>query len=113
MQLSELNQKFQALDIEIVTVTYDSNEDAAKFHQQRGLAFDILQDEDSDLINQLGILNPGPKPGDRVYGIPLPGIFLVDGQGTIRGKWAEVSYQDRPDPNKILAEITAAQAQDN
>ena len=109
MQLSELSHEFKDLGITIFTITYDSNEDAAKFHAQRELAFDILSDKDSDLIKQLGILNPAPKPGDRVYGIPLPGIFYLDETGVIRGKWAERSYQDRPELSDILAAIKAAQ----
>lgn len=107
MQLSELEPKFRAKGIDIITITYDANEDAAKFHAQRDLAIDILHDENSRLIQQLGILNPGPQPGDRVYGIPLPGLFLLDKQGVIRGKWAEQRYQDRPDPDLILRALSS------
>lgn len=102
MQLSDYNDEFNAAGIKILAITYDSNADADKFHKQRKLPFPILSDKDSELIKQLGILNKGPQPGDRFYGIPYPGMFLVDSQGVILGKWAEQGYKDRPDPEDIL-----------
>lgn len=102
MQLSDKHADFTALGINLVTVTYDSNADAANFHAQRQLKLPILHDADSSLIKRLGILNTGPEPGDRFYGIPYPGIFLIDQEGIIRGKWAEENFRDRPDLEPIL-----------
>ena len=42
------------------------------------------------------------EPGHRVYGIPYPGIFLVDPNGVIQAKFAEESYRDRPDFANVL-----------
>lgn len=102
MQLSEVSNQFTSIGVEILTVTYDSNEDAKVFFDQRNLTFPILFDDQSKVIKQLGILNPGPKPGDRFYGIPYPGIFLVDSDGVIRAKFAEESYRDRPALENVL-----------
>ena len=32
----------------------------------------------------------------RHYGVPYPGIFLVDAKGVIKAKFAGESYRDRP-----------------
>ena len=104
MQLSETSEKFSSHGIEILTVTYDSTADAKTFINRREINFPILHDSGSDLIKQLGILNPGPDPYSKYYGIPFPGIFLVDTQGMIRAKFAEEKYQDRPKLEAVLAE---------
>ncbi len=104
MQLSEYSNKFTDIGVEIITVTYDSATDANKFHSQSKLKFPILKDENSELIKRLGILNPGPDKDSKYYGIPYPGIFLVDKSGIIRGKFAEESYRDRPELENVFAE---------
>jgi peroxiredoxin len=102
VQLSEFAPRLSALGITIVTVTYDSHEDAKTFHDRNHLLFPILMDEASELIQSLGILNTGPQPGDAAYGIPYPGMFLVDKAGKVSAKFAEAGYRDRPNYNAIL-----------
>jgi len=103
VQLSEFAPRLTSLGIKIVTVTYDSHEDAKTFHDRNHLLFPVLKDEASDLIRLLGILDTGPQPGDAAYGIAYPGMFLVDNEGKISAKFAEVGYRDRPNYNEILS----------
>lgn len=103
MQLSEYAPRLKSLGINIITVTYDDQVDAKKFHTRSSIGFPIVKDQDSTLIKALGILNTGPEPGDSAYGIPYPGIFLVDSQGIIRAKFAEQSFRDRPNYDLILS----------
>lgn len=91
------------MGIKTVTVTYDSHEDAKKFHERNHLPFPILKDEGSELIQSLGILNTGPQPGDAAYGIPYPGMFLVNKEGKVSAKFAEESFRDRPSYSAILS----------
>lgn len=106
MQLSENTPKLNSLGINIVTATYDDQTDAKKFHTRSNIGFPIVKDQDSTLIKALGILNTGPEPGDSAYGIPYPGIFLVDNQGIIRAKFAEQSFRDRPSLDLIMDAVT-------
>ncbi len=103
MQLSEYNSRFEALGIKVATVTYDDQRDSQAFHKRHKLPYPILKDEGSELIISLGILNKAPVPGDRFYGIPYPGMFLVDRDGIIRAKFAEEGYKVRPNFNGVLA----------
>lgn len=103
MQLSEYAPKLSSLGINIVTVTYDNQIDAKKFHTRSSIGFPIVKDQNSTLIKALGILNTGPEPGDGAYGIPYPGVFLVDSQGIIRAKFAEQSFRDRPNYDLIMS----------
>ncbi|HIL95900.1 MAG TPA: redoxin domain-containing protein [Pseudomonadales bacterium] len=83
-------------------MTYDDYPDALKFHEQHELAIPILRDVNVQHVNSFGILNDKYEPGHWAYGIPLPGIFLVDKNGTIRAKFAEEDYKDRPDLENVL-----------
>jgi peroxiredoxin len=60
------------------------------------ITFPVLSDPDSSAIIQLGLLNPNYDPSSKYYGVPYPGVFLVDSTGIIVGKFAEQSYRDRP-----------------
>lgn len=84
-------------------MTYDSNEDALKFYQQSNLTIPILRDTESVYINALGILNETVDVDHWAYGIPHPGIYLVDRSGVIRAKFAEESYKERPLIDDVLA----------
>jgi peroxiredoxin len=105
VQLSERSEEFTSKGVEIVTVTYDARDTAKKFHEQRNLTFPLLEDVDSDLIRRLGILNTNIEQGSRFYGIPYPGIFLVDTEGVIRAKFAEKDYRERPELDIILEAV--------
>ena len=86
-------------------MTYDDYPDALKFFKQNDLTIPILKDVNVQHVNSFGILNQKYEPGHWAYGIPLPGIFLVDKNGMIRAKFAEQDYRDRPDLENVLEAI--------
>ena len=86
-------------------MTYDAEADANKFYEQHKLGIPILRDVDVKHVKQFGILNTKYEPGHWAYGIPLPGIFLVDANGVIQAKFAEADYRERPDLEIVLAAI--------
>jgi len=83
-------------------MTYDSVEVLKTVEEDQGVEFTLLHDEEVGHVNSLGIRNLDYEPGHRVYGIPYPGIFLVDPNGVIQAKFAEESYRDRPDFGNVL-----------
>ena len=107
MQLSESNDKFTSEGVNIIAITHDSEQLAKKFHDQRGLPFPILQDAGSVLIKELGILNTSIDKDSSVYGIPYPGIFLVDNKGVIKAKFAEEDFRNRPELDHLLEAVKA------
>ena len=44
---------------------------------------DDLRDIDWNVIRKLGLLNQEMDPGTKYYGVPYPGIFLLDARGVI------------------------------
>jgi len=97
VQLIEISDQFEAMGLSVVAMTYDSVELLKTVEEDEGIEFTLLHDEGITHVNAFGILNENYEPGSRAYGVPHPGIFLLDTDGVIQFKFAEERYQDRPD----------------
>jgi peroxiredoxin len=107
VQLIEISDQFEDMGINVAAITYDSIEMLKTVQEDQGVEFTLLHDEDVTHVNAFGIRNLDYEPGQRPYGIPYPGIFLIDPEGVIKYKFSEESYQDRPD----FADVLEAAAQ--
>jgi len=55
------------------------------------------------VIRKFGILNTNvPSDVTRFYGIPFPGQYLLDADGTVREKLFLADYQERPTASEVL-----------
>ena len=102
--MQEYVEGFTALGVETVALLYDSPRDLKYFARKHGLDFSLVSDKGSAVIRELGLLNTKMDPRTRYYGVPLPGIFLLDPEGRIVAKFAEQNYRDRP----AFADLTDA-----
>jgi len=103
VQLTEIQNQFPAMGINVAAMTYDPYEFLKEVELDEGIEFTLMQDIDMKHVNAFGILNDTDyKPGDRAWGVPYPGIFLISPDGVIRYKFAEESYRDRPDFADVL-----------
>lgn len=102
MQLTEISDQFEAMGINVAAVTYDSVELLKEVQEDQDISFTLLHDEAVQYVNALGIRNLDYEPGDRTYGIPYPGIFLLDANGVIKYKFAEEGFRIRPDFADVL-----------
>ncbi len=110
MELSERQAAFTDLGIQVAVMTYESQEIHLNFTKQHDIGYPILSDSDARHVKAFGILNEAYAPGHRVYGIPHPGIFLVDKQGILRGRWLPGNEEAFPS-DKILAMVRQIRAE--
>ncbi|MFT4519541.1 MAG: peroxiredoxin [Halioglobus sp.] len=103
VQLQSNLQAFQDAGINVVAITYDSPELQQQFIDKNSISYPFLSDIDAHTVNALGILNEDHQPGDDNYGIPHPGIFVVNSDKKIVGKIVLDSYQKRVDAQAVLA----------
>jgi peroxiredoxin len=94
--LSEHGPDLQSKGVNVAAVLYDSRAELERFSHKYGITFPLLSDPESSAIIQLGLLNPNYDPSTKYYGVPFPGVFLVNSKGIIVGKLAEENYRDRP-----------------
>jgi peroxiredoxin len=102
VQLQENLEAFEEAGIAVVALTYDAPELQAAFIQEHGITYPFLSDIDAASVKTLDILNTDYEPGDNAYGIPWPGIFVVDTHRKIVGKIFVEPYSIRVDAAGVL-----------
>jgi hypothetical protein len=62
----------------------------------------MLSDKGSAVIRKYGILNTNIPEGHTFHGIPFPGDYLIDTNGTVRDKQFLPNYETRPAASEVL-----------
>ncbi len=80
------------------------------FADRQHITYPLLSDPDSKIIRAYDILNETTKPGTPTYGIPYPGVYVVNTQGKVVSKYFEDDYKDRVSTADILSRQFGASA---
>ena len=103
VQLQQYQQDFQDAAIGIVALTYDAPELQQAFIDKNGIAYPFISDIDATTVKALGILNEKYQPGDDAYGIPHPGVLIVNPNMEVVGKIYVEGFKTRVDAQSVLA----------
>lgn len=103
IQLQAHKADFDAAGIGMVGITYDDPVLQQAFIEKFGITIPILSDINALSFKTLGILNEQYQPGDSQYGIPSPGMIIIDPQGLVVGKLFLEAYSSRVDSAAALA----------
>jgi peroxiredoxin len=103
IQLQENKAGFDAAGIGMVAITYDAPSVQQAFIDKLGITIPVLSDNNALSFKTLGILNTDYAPGDFQYGIPHPGMIVVDSDGRVVGKLFLEDYSSRVDSAAALA----------
>lgn len=103
IQLNERQADFAERGIALAVLSYDSVDILKEFAQKRKIAYTLLSDQNSEVIDAFGIRNEKHDADSMGYGIPHPGIMLFDNQCDLVAKFAEEGYRKRPDIDAVLA----------
>jgi hypothetical protein len=109
----ELEQNLEAIrkrGLGVVAISYDSIGVLKNFADRRHITYPLLSDPDSKIIRAYDILNDTTKPGTLTFGIPYPGVYVVDVQGKVVSKYFEDDYKDRVSTADILTRQFGATA---
>ena len=87
---------FEDKGYQVAAITYDAVEKLKAFHEKNAIAFTLLSDTNSAMIKAFGILNTDIDSESRVYGVPYPAIYVIDGDGKITHRFALEGYKKRP-----------------
>jgi peroxiredoxin len=107
VELARWQARFAELGIAVAAMSYDSRAVLAAFHRAEDLPYPLLRDADARHVRAYGVLNPQYQPGDRAYGIPLPGVLFVTPEGRVAAKFAEPNYRERPAMAEIRSDLAA------
>jgi len=103
IQLQETKAHFDAAGIGMVAITYDEPTLQQAFIDKFGITIPILSDNNALSFKTLGILNDDYQAGDFQYGIPHPGMIVIDTDGKVVGKLFLEAYSSRVDSTAALA----------
>ncbi len=73
------------------------------FAEKYEITYPLLSDEGSAFIRELGILNE--QAGENVFGIPHPGVYVLDAEGVVVRKTFYESYRERDTGAGLLAHL--------
>jgi peroxiredoxin len=107
VQLQGSLKDFHDAGIGVVALTYDAPEPQQSFVDENDIGYPFLSDIDATSVQALKILNEQYQPGDGAYGVPYPGIFIVDKNKTIVGKIFVEGYRTRVEAESVLATAKA------
>ena len=103
MELQQHVDAFAEAGIGIVVITYDAPELQQNFIEDEGITYPFISDIDATTMIALDILNENNEPGDRTYGIPHPGVFVLNPRQEIVGKIFVESFRVRVDGEGVLS----------
>jgi peroxiredoxin Q/BCP len=91
----------------LVGLSYDDPAVLAKFAAERKVAWPLLSDPQSKVIDGWQLRDPAYPPGNCAHGVPLPAVYVIDKRGVIRARLMEANYRQRPQPEAVLAVVDA------
>ena len=103
VQLQENAGLFTQAGISIVALTYDTPALQQQFIGANQISYPLLSDIEAKSVTALDILNRGYQPGQSAYGIPYPGVFVVNPDMKIVGKLFIEPYQTRVHAQGVLS----------
>jgi hypothetical protein len=86
----------------------------AAFAGKHGIAYSLLSDAGSHVIRALGLYNEhlaeqaahyGLQAREHQFGVPYPGVFVLDEDGTVVDKRFEQSYRVRPSGAALVDDL--------
>jgi peroxiredoxin len=108
-QLIDMNSNgaaaIKARGYALVGLSYDAPEVLAKFAAERGVAWTLLSDPKSKVIDGWQLRDPAYGPDSRASGVPRPAIYVIDRRGRITARLMEEDYKKRPQVQAVLAAI--------
>ena len=103
MQLQSRLDSFRQAGIGVVALTYDAPELQKKFIDKYAIDYPVLSDVGATSVKNLGVLDVEYAPDDSAFGVPYPGVFVVNAQRQIVGKVFVEGYTTRVDADGVLA----------
>lgn len=120
-ELAKLQDTFAANDVQVLAVSPDSVETLAAYGDDKQFPYTLLSDADSSAAKAFGIAFDVDAPTQgklKEYGIdlrkasgtdqavlPVPSVFVVNGEGTITFSHSNPDYRKRLSGTEVLAAL--------
>jgi len=86
----------------IASVSYDSAPLLKNFAERKDLHYPMLSDPESRMIRAFDILNDNFPKDHQWYGVPFPGMYIIDEHAVVTAKYFEDDHRERFTAASIL-----------
>lgn len=100
--MGQQQEAYRRQGLAIASISYDSVELLRNFAGRKGLHYTMLSDPESKIIRAFGILNDNFPKDNPFYGVPFPGLYLIDQHGVVTAKYFEGDHRERFTAASIL-----------
>ena len=102
MDLNTVAAQIEKRGYKLAGISYDRPEIQKTFIERRKIAYTLLSDPKSEIIDRYKLRDPQYPPGNFAYGVPRPIIFFLDKSRIIKAKLYEDTYQKRPPATLVI-----------
>ena len=95
LELNNQAERFTKLGYGIAAISYDNTDLLKKFAEQRNISYPLLSDQEVQTMSAYNIVNSEYAIGDEHYGIPYPGVVVIDNNGKVIHKHFFKGYKKR------------------
>lgn len=95
IELNDYADKFKALGYGLTGISYDSTKTLNNFTHEHTLKYPLLSDQAANTIKAYDILNQDYSMGDEHYGIPYPGVVIINSNGKVSDKYFFKGFRKR------------------
>jgi peroxiredoxin len=94
----------------LATLSYDQPATLAGYAKAKGLSYLMLSDQDSKLIDRLGLRDPHYKGQPKIDGVPFASVLVLAKNGTVRAKNVSLDYTVRLSNADVIAMVDGSKS---
>ena len=95
LELNAQAKAFTQLGYGLAAISYDDTDILKAFAEQQHISYPLLSDQKVQTMSAYDIVNNDYAVGDDNYGIPYPGVVVIDERGTVTYKYFFKGYKNR------------------
>lgn len=95
IEMNDYAQKLADLGYGLAAISYDNSKILKAFSEEKSIEYPLLSDQSVNTMKAYGIVNTQYQPGDDNYGIPYPGVVILDKSGKVTDKYFFEGYRNR------------------
>jgi len=95
IELNDHAEKFRKLGYGLAAISYDNTAILKEFSEHKNISYPLLSDQDVKTMSAYNIVNSKYTIGDDNYGIPYPGVVVIDNVGKVIDKHFFKGYKNR------------------
>lgn len=105
VEINQWNKKLNGLGYKVAAISYDPVSILKKFSDKRNIQYPLLADQNHKTMQDLNVLNDEYEPGDDHYGIPFPGVMVIDENGKLVYKYFYQGYKKRVKMEELFMQL--------